>query len=575
MQFSTEVKKSIPYKYAAQVRAGKIVTGKKIALAVERFFTWIENTEQKGYFLDHAAGIHVINFFPLFLLHTSGAKAGQPFELSPYQQFTLYNIFAWKKLNPQGVPVRVIKTVYEKVARKNGKTAMLAGLGLYCQICEGEGGPQIFVGATKKEQSFILWKQARDFIEKNPVLRSDARLELLTAEIRSKLNNGTFKYLGANSPTMDGLNPSVSIIDEYHAHKDDAVREVLESAMGARLQPLIYIITTAGVHISGVCKAYEDVVTEILEGRKEDDSTFIMIHDLDKGDNWEDLYTWQKANPNLGVSISMDYLQAEYVKAVNQPSKAPNFKTKHLNQWVDAPQIWIPSEVWRAAQVDEITAEAFKKFGAYAAVDLSATEDITALAILSEPDSEDNRYLKIFLFCPRENIDSRSKTDRVPYRAWSDAGHIIATEGNQVDYDRVKDKILEHYFTHNIKRVEFDKWNATHLVNQLQDTAIKISYFGQGIGNISAPTKEFYRQVYNGKIKHEGNPVMEWMLSGCQVVADASNNIKIHKGKSNSGPKRVDGIIAAIMALGGSMTDKDSKGSKYNRMQLAELEEKN
>src|SRR5690606_38911504 len=191
-------------------------------------------------------------------------------------------------------------------------------------------------------------------------------------------------------------------IDEYHAHKDDSVREVLESAMGAREQPLIYIITTAGFNIASACKHYEDVCKEILDGQKEDDGTVIMIHDVDDPENYENEKEWVKSNPNLGESLNWEYLRSEFQKAVNQPSKMPNFKTKHLNMWVDAPTVWISQEIWQKNKVDEIPEELFSDLGSFRAVDLSTTTDITADVILSEPDENGVRYLQAFFFCPKD-----------------------------------------------------------------------------------------------------------------------------------------------------------------------------
>lgn len=569
---SRELKQSVPFQYAMDVDSGKITTGKYIKKAVARFWDWIENAESKGYRLDHGHGIHVITFFEMFLKHTKGAKAGEPFVLSPYQQFTLYNIFAWKKQNSNGKWVRVIKTIYEKVARKNGKTAVLAGLALYCEAFDDEQGPEIYVGATKEAQAKILWEQAHDFVFKSLALRKSGFSNTQT-EIRWKnkdaatgqSNSGKFKYLGGDSKTLDGLNPNFSIVDEYHSHKDDGVREVLESAMGARLQPLLYIITTAGFNTASVCKMYEDVTKEILDGIKVDDSTLVMIHEPDDGDDWEDPETWKKANPNLGVSIGMDYLITEHLKAVNQPSKAPNFKTKHLNMWVDGASVWIPSEVWDKNQVSEIPMEKFETFGSFAAVDLSTTTDLTCCVLLSEPDEQKVRYIKPFFFCPDDTIDHRSKEDRVPYRYWRDAGYLIATPGNTVDYDYLEDIIMETYHSHKVNRVEMDQWNASQVANNLTAKGVECSFFSQAIGTISMPTKQFEKLVYEGKIKHDGNPILKWMLSGCVIYQDPNENIKVHKGRSHAGNKRVDGIIATIMALGGSLSGMDETDqSQYN-----------
>ncbi len=568
MKISKQMMQSVPFQYAEDVLKGRIVTGQNVKLAVERFYEMIEG--ENDYLLDNNEGMKVINFFPTFLKHTKGQDAGKPFHLSPYQQFTYYNIFAWKRHNEQGQITRLFRTVYEKVARKNGKTAGLAGLGLYCQGFDNEHGPEIYVGATKEGQAKILWEQAYQFVFKSLQLRKGGYRNM-QREIRTGFNLGVFRFLGGDSKSLDGLNPNLSIIDEYHAHATDGVREILESAMGARLNPLTYIITTAGTNISSVCKSYEDVAIDILKGVKKDDSTFIMMHDLDEGDDWEDPANWVKANPNLGVSVSMDYLKTEYTKAKNQPSKAPNFKTKHLNKWVDAPSVWIPNEIWMKNKVDEIPVEKFKAHGGYSAVDLSTTTDITAHIDLSNPDESGNRYLRASFFCPKDTIDVRSKEDRVPYRAWMDAGYLTATPGETVDYDYVEDSVKESYFNLNIIRVELDKWNASQVANNLQESGVEVSFFSQAITVISFPTKQFEKLVYEGKIKHDGNPILQWMLSGCVIYRDANDNIKVHKGQSHQGVKRVDGIVASIMALGGSLEIEDSKESKYNNMEIEDL----
>ncbi|MDH7444663.1 terminase large subunit [Aquimarina sp. 2201CG14-23] len=568
MKLSPEILSCTPFQYADDVRNNRIVTGKKIKLAIDRFYKMIHDADSKGYILDHKNGLHVIDFFEYFLLHTKGEKAKnkESFILSPYQQFTLYNIFAWKKQNSSGNWVRVIKTVYEKVARKNGKTAVLAGLGLYCQAFDDEEGTEIYVGATKEAQAKVLWEQAYQFVFKCINLRK-VGFKNTQREIRFSKNqqSGVFRFLGGDSKTLDGLNPSVSIIDEYHAHKDDGVREVLESAMGARSQPLIYLITTAGFNMASVCKQYEDVCNEILLGVKQDDSTLVMIHDLDEGDDWENPNNWIKANPNIDESVNLDYLLDEYKKAINQPSKIPNFKTKHLNLWVDSKEAWISTDVWNANKVDKIPLEKFTKFGSFRAIDLSTTIDITADIILSEPDEDGYRYIKAFFFCPEDTIDRRSKEDRVPYRAWRDAGYLISTPGNTVDYNYLKENVMATNNQYGVKRIELDQWNASQVANDLTEYGLEVSFFSQQIATISFPTKQFEKLVYEGKIKHDGNPVLERMLSGCVIYQDANENIKVHKGHSHMGRYRVDGIVATIMALGGSLSgEEDNNQSQYN-----------
>lgn len=561
MKPTPEMLASPAFQYAEKVRSGEIKTGRKIKLAVERFYKWIDEASESGFYLDHKKGMQILNFFPTFINHTTGAMAGKPFHLQPFQAFTMYNLFAWRNANDHS---RRIRTVYDKRAKKNGKTAEMAGLALYCMSFDLEMEAQIYVGATKEAQAKLCWTQARQFIE-SPVANKALKamgFSCLQTEIKFSRTQSTMRALGGDSKTQDGINSHLSIIDEYHAHANDGVKENLESSSVNRLQPITYHITTAGVNLAGVCKNYEDAVLEVLEGRKIDNHLWIMIHDLDEGDDWTSEENWYKANPLLGSGLKIENIRVEYTKAINQPSKIPNFKTKHLNMWVDAPTIWIPNEIWMRNKVDEIPMEAFSKFKSYGALDLSTTTDLACFLALSEPNENNKRFLKAFFFCPEEMIARKTKEDRVPYDAWVKAGYIIATPGATVDYDVVEEVITENYNDLGIIRIEADRWNCESMAQTLTKKGMNISYFGQGIGNMSFPTKQFEKLTYDGNILHDGNPVLSWMLAGCVIVEDASGNIKVHKGQSNKGGRRIDGIVAAIMALGGSLSPEEPK-DKY------------
>jgi phage terminase large subunit-like protein len=563
MVITDEMQNSVPFQYAKGVLNGSVFCGNKIKKAVHRFYLWIETADKDGYYIDHAAGMFIINFFEHFLNHTKGKLQGQPFVLQPFQQFTLYNVFGWKDSRN----LRRINTVYDKRAKKNGKSAEMAGVGLFCMSFDCEMEAEIYVGATKEDQAKLVFNQARQFIDSpvaNPNLK---KIGFYTQQkiIGNKKTQSILRPLGGDSKTQDGINSHLSIIDEYHAHKDDGVKENLESSSVQRSQPLLYHITTAGENNSGVCKQYEDSVIEVLEGRNVDDHLFIMIHDLDENDDWENPDNWYKANPLLqSGALDIKNLQREYIKAKNQPSKIPNFKTKHLNIWVDALNVWIDTEIFRKNYIKKVPFEKFKKFGCIAACDLSTNIDITALVFLSEPDENDIRYLIPYAFCPEETINKRSKEDKVPYRFWRDQGFLISTPGNMVDYSVLEDVAVDQYFKLNCKRIEFDKWNSSSTVTRLSDAGLEVSYFSQAISNFSHPTKTFEKLIYQGKIKYKKNPLLEWMLTGCVIIEDANENVKVHKGRSNRNGKRVDLIIASIMALGGSISVQP-KVSKYSK----------
>jgi phage terminase large subunit-like protein len=570
MQIPKEIQSSVPFQYAKDVQSGKIITGRKIKLAVKRFFEFVETkADKKGYWLDHKKGFAPIKFFENFLKHTKGKSAGKEFKLSPHQQFFLYNVYGWQTRSENGEAVRLIKNTYEKVAKKNGKTAVEAGDGLFCMAFDFEQGAEVYIGATKEEQAKLCFTQASEFVNQSSLLQ-ELGYRVYQKEIKFLPTNAFMKPLGGDSKTQDGINSHRTIIDEYHAHKDDSVKENLESSSAARKQPLTKTITTAGFNIHGVCKKFEESCERILEGVDEDDSFFIMIHDLDEGDDWEDPRNWVKANPNLGVTVSLDFLLGEYKKAKNQPSKIPNFKTKHLNMWVDAPEVWIETEYWEKCQ-EPIMEENFAILGNCGGLDLSSTTDITAYAMVSYPDEKGVRDLKVWCFCPRDTIDKRSKEDGVPYRYWASMKrenaidendtYLIATPGNMVDYSFVRDVITSNYYKNKTQHVEYDRKFSGVLVQELMDEGIELSPFTQTLTNYSSPTKELQRLIMSEKLRVGKNPILKWMLSGCVPIYDTNENVRIDKSRSTN---RIDGIIAAIMGIAGTLSIDEVNESKYN-----------
>ncbi|TVZ55614.1 phage terminase large subunit-like protein [Lutibacter sp. Hel_I_33_5] len=569
MQIPKDIQNSIPFQYAAGVKSGKIICGLRIKQAIDRFYKLIESADDKGYWLDHKKGFAVIKFIENFIFHTKGKSAGTPFLLSPYQQFRFYNTYAWQTTNESGISIRLIRNVYVKVAKKNGKTAEEAADDLFLMAFDQEYGAEIYVGATKEDQAKLCFNQASEFVNNSSTLKK-LGFKVYQKEIKFIHTNSFMKPLGGDSKTQDGINAHKSTIDEYHAHKDDSVKENLESSSASRLQPLTVTITTAGTNVHGVCKNFEDACINILEGVAEDDTFLIMIHDLDKNDDWENEDNWIKANPNLGVTVSLDFLRKEYLKAKNQPSKIPNFKTKHLNMWVDGASEWIPSEYWNKCMVP-IKEENFALLGNCGGLDLSTTTDITAFALMSEPDAEGIRDLKVWCFCPLDTIEKRSKEDRVPYKYWSNLKrentvddndtYLIATPGNMVEYSEVEKVVINQYYKNKTKHIEYDRKFSGSLVQNLQKENIELSPFTQTLMNYASPTKEFMRLIMSGKLRVGNNPILKWMLSGCVSITDTNENIRLDKSRST---KRIDGIIASIMALAGTMGVEEVKESKYN-----------
>ena len=570
MKIPKDIQNSVPFQYAADVKSGKIVTGLRIKQAIDRFYNLIESADAKGYWLDHKKGFAVIRFFEILLKHTKGKSAGQPFLLSPFQQFRFYNTYAWQTKNEDGNSIRLIRNVYIKVGKKNGKTAEEAGDGLFVMAFDNEEGAEVYIGATKEDQAKLCFNQASDFVNASSILY-ELGFRTYQKEVKFIPKAAFMKPLGGDSKTQDGINSHKSTLDEYHAHKDDSVKENLESSSASRLQPLTTTITTAGTNVHGVCKNFEDSCINILEGVAEDDTFLIMIHDLDETDDWQDPKNWVKANPNLGITVSMDFLLKEYQKTVNQPSKIPNFQTKHLNMWVDAPTVWVESKYWEACMVP-IKQQNFAKLGNCGGLDLSSTTDLTAFAVVSEPDAEGFRDLEVWCFCPLDTIEKRSKEDRVPYKYWAslkrenakDAKdtYLIATAGNMVDYNVVFNKVVEITSERKTQHVEYDRKFSSGLVTPLIEAGVVLSPFTQTLMNYTSPTKELERLLMSAKLRVGKNPILKWMLSGCVPIYDTNENIRLDKSKST---KRIDGIIALIMALAGTLSEeKENKDSKYN-----------
>ena len=560
------MKKSVPFQYAYGVLDGSVITGKRIKQAVQRFFRWIEEADAKGFYLDHASGMRVIKFFPLSLNHTVGKFQGKPFHLAPFQQFTLYNLFAWKV---KETGLRRISRVYDRRGKKNGKTAEMAGLCLYISALDNEMSAQVFIGATKEDQAKLCWKQAADFIKSpvaNPILR---KLGFIVQQkvIIFPHTSSEIKPLGKESKTHDGINTHLGIVDEYHAHADNGVKENMESSTVLRSQPIIYHITTAGTNIYSPCKEYEDSLLPVLDGVEDIDHLWIMIHEMDADDGWQDEANWIKANPLLGQGYNIESIRKEMAECALRPSKLREVKIKNLNMWVDEQHDWIRPEIWKRCEHKLSRKQVIQKFmtyGGYLGVDLASTQDITAAVAVSEPDDVGDRYIIPYFFVPEDNIAERSKNDKVFYESWVLKNLLITTPGNATDYDVVEQYLERIYYELNIKRIEFDKWGGARIMSHLIEKDIEVGVIMQLTSHLTTATKEFERLAVSGKMRHDGNPILAWMLAGCAIERDSNDNIRVHKGKSIKGSKRrIDGIPATINALAGSMSPEEDSNESY------------
>lgn len=554
----TVIKKYPAELYAERVCDGAVLACEYVQLAVRRYTADLDNALDKGWYFDKKAAMRAINFIEK-LKHTKGEWAGQRFRLEPWQQFVLWNIFGWK--NADGT--RRFRYAYIEIARKNGKTALSAGVGLYMLFADGESRPEVYSAATVKDQAKICFSDAVAIVKATDLKNY---LTPYRNSIVYESKGGTFKPLSSDYGTHDGLNPSCGIIDEFHAHKDSGMFDVIKSAFGARRQPLMFIITTAGFNKSGACYAYRENVIKVLRGVNEDDSLFGIIYTLDSKEEWDNPKMWIKSNPNLGVSLSADYLADQVKDAKNRPEAVRNVMTKNVNLWVDAERTWILDDAWQKCSGTTDPAD-LKGCACWGGLDLSNVSDITAYVLLFH---ENDRFqLLPHFWIPEEKMLEKVRKENINYDKWVADSYVTVTPGNVIDYDFVKADILRIVADYDLRTSAYDRWNSSQTIIDLQNEGMECNPFGQGYGSMSAPTKEFEKLVLTEKVEHFGNPVLRWMLSSTVVKSDPAGNIKPDKEKST---QKIDGIVAAIMALGEWMTAQaDDESNPYENRGLLTL----
>ena len=544
--------------YAQQVLDGEVLVCEFVTLAVKRYYNDLENALDKGWYFDRKAAIRAIGFIEK-LKHTKGKWAGQRFKLESWQQFILWNIFGWMKADG----TRRFRYVYVEIARKNGKTALSAGIGLYMLFADGEARPEVYSAATVKDQARICFSDAVEIVKKTDLKNY---LSPYRNSIVYELKGGTMKPLSSDYGTHDGLNPSCGIIDEFHAHKDSGMFDVIKSAFGARRQPLMFIITTAGFNKNGACYAYRSNVIKILQGINEDDSLFGIIYTLDSKEEWDNPKMWIKSNPNLGVSVFPEYLADQVNDAKNRPEAVRNVMTKNVNLWVDAEKTWILDDMWQKC-IGTTDIESLRGCQCWGGLDLSNVSDITAFVLLFH---ENEKFqLLPFFWIPEDKMLEKIRKENINYDKWSSLGFVKVTAGNVLDYDFVKADILQIVEVYDLQSTAYDRWNASQTIIDLQNEGMECSPFGQGYGSMGAPTKEFEKMVLTEKIEHFGNPVLRWMMASTVVKTDPAGNIKPDKEKSS---QKIDGIVASIMALGEWMTAQaEEDNNPYNQRGMLSL----
>lgn len=529
--------------YGRDILNRKIKAGRLVQLAVQRHDNDLKKGPNRGLFFCDESANRALTLFS-FLKHSKGEWSGQTLELEPWQAWIIACVFGWKN---QETDKRRFRTVYEEIARKNGKTTKLAGIGLYGLTKDAEGGPDVYAAATKREQSRILFDEASRMVKQSGPLHR--RLDVQQHRIINPANFGKFEPLSADGQTMDGLNPHLALVDELHAHKTAEVWDVLKSALGARSQPLIWAITTAGFNKNGICYEVRDYAIKVLTGVIDDDAFFSMIYTLDDGDDWQNETNWIKANPNLGVSVSLEYLREQARQAAVMPTAKINFFTKHLNIWVTGATAWCNLEYWQSCAADYLPEEIIDPVEVYLGLDLASVSDIASIGgIAVMPDGRWLTFGKHYL--PEEAIDNSIRKSTVPFRKWHEQGWLTLTPGNVIDYNWIKADIMTFMERFNVKEIAFDRWNSSQLVNDLLEIEAPMVAFGMGYASMNAPMKELERRYMAKEISHPNDPVLNWAMSNVVADQDPAGNIKPAKNKST---EKIDPAVALMMAIGRAM----------------------
>lgn len=495
------------------------------------------------------------------LKHTKGKWDGKPFWLLPWQEQIIRDIFGIVDKDGH----RQFRTAYVEIGKKNGKSELAAAVALYLLYGDNEPAAEVYGAAADRQQASIVFDVARRMVEKAPALYKRSKVAAATKRIVNYSNAGFYQVLSAEVGTKHGLNVSGLVFDEVHAQPNRKLYDVLTKGSGdAREQPLYFLITTAGTDKESICYELHMKALDIMAGRKIDHTFYPVVYGLADDEDWTDERNWYKANPSLGQTIQIERVREMFQEAVDNPAEENVFKQLRLNMWVSSLTRFIPEQVYDLGNI-LIDLEALKGRDCYGGLDLSSTGDITAFVLMFPPRDETEKYIMLpFFWIPEDTIPLRVRRASVPYDVWYKQGYLNATEGNVIHYDFIEKFIADLGTQYHILEIAFDRWGAVQMTQDLEGMGFTVVPFGQGYKDMSPPTKEFYKLLMEGRIVHGGNPVMRWMSGNVVVDTDPAGNIKCTKAKS---PEKIDGIVAAIMALDRCIRHENT-GSVYDERGL-------
>lgn len=531
--------------YARAVVKGKIVACKWVKLACKRHLDDLKAARRKAfpYYFDEDAANKVCTFLSL-MPHTKGkwARKRELIELQPWQCFAFVALFGWKiKKNDR----RRYRRAYFAVPRKNGKSIIGSGIGLYMFSVDGEFGAEVYSGATTEAQAWEVFRPAKQMLERTPELQEALGAEVWAKSLLVPADGSRFEPV-IGKPG-DGASPSCAIVDEYHEHDSSDLVDTMETGMGAREQPLLLMITTAGFNIAGPCYDQEVEAKKVLEGTLDDPELFALIYTIDEKDDWTKPEALRKANPNYGISVDEDFLLSQQRQATQSAAKQVRFKTKHLNIWCSAKSAWLNMLEWAKCADLTLRREQFKGERCYLTLDLASRSDVCVLMLVFIREIEGKQHFYLFgdYYLPEAAIEGAEKNANA-YRKWVIEGFLQQHDGAEIDFDLIEEDMLALVAEYGPDEVVFDPYRAAQLEQRLTKNGITAVELGQTVKNLSLPMKEFESAIKAGRVHHDGNPMLTWMMSNVVAKLDAKDNIYPRKEKPE---QKIDGAVASIMGI--------------------------
>ena len=516
----------------------------------------------EGSHYDEERADYAVSFIEC-LSHTKGTWAGKPFTLLDWQEQIVRDLFGIIK--PNGY--RQFNTAYVEIPKKNGKSELAAAIALLLCCGDGEQRAEIYGCAADRGQATIVFDVAADMVRMCPALNRRCKILASQKRIIYLPTNSFYQVLSAEAYSKHGFNIHGVVFDELHTQPNRKLFDVMTKGSGdARMQPLYFLITTAGTDTNSICYETHQKAVDILEGRKIDTTFYPVIYGAGADEDWTDPKVWKNSNPSLGETIGIDKVEAACESAKQNPAEENSFRQLRLNQWVKQTVRWMPMEKWDACSFP-VSERELEGRVCYGGLDLSSTTDLTSFVLVFPPEDDEGKYeILPYYWVPEETLDLRVRRDHVPYDVWEKQGYIRTTEGNVVHYGFIEKFIEELGTRFNIREIAFDRWGATQMVQNLEDMGFTVVPFGQGFGSMSSPTKELFKLTLERRLAHGGHPVLRWNIDNVTIRTDPAGNIKMDKAKST---EKIDGAIATVMALDRAIRcGTDAGGSIYDERGL-------